>query len=140
MNTNSFTNREKLWQDMKSGVADEWDVIVVGGGITGAGVLREAVRQGYRTLLVEQRDFAWGSSSRSSKMIHGGLRYIGEGQLGITRGACRERDRLRRVDHVEGARRGDLAAARPLHERPVEVDRAGTGLEIAEHDDHAVVE
>ena len=59
MDATSFTNRDKLWQDLESGSACEWDIIVVGGGISGAGILREAVRRGYRTLLVEQRDFAW---------------------------------------------------------------------------------
>ncbi len=56
-----------------------WDLIVIGGGITGAGVLLEAARLGYRALLLEQADFAWGTSSRSSKMVHGGLRYIAQG-------------------------------------------------------------
>ena len=72
----------------------EWDLIVVGGGITGAGILREAARRGWRCLLLEQRDFAWGTSSRSSKMVHGGLRYIAKGQLGLTRDSVRERQRL----------------------------------------------
>src|SRR5512144_662692 len=57
-------------------VRGPWDVLVIGGGITGAGVLREATRLGLRVLLVEQRDFAWGTSSRSSKFVHGGLRYL----------------------------------------------------------------
>ncbi|MDF3931030.1 glycerol-3-phosphate dehydrogenase/oxidase [Pseudomonas citronellolis] len=74
--------------------AHDWDLIVVGGGITGAGILREAARRGWRCLLVEQRDFAWGTSSRSSKMVHGGLRYIAKGQLGLTRDSVRERQRL----------------------------------------------
>ena len=74
------------------------DLLVIGGGITGAGVLRDAATRGLRTLLVERDDFASGTSSRSSKLIHGGLRYIGEGQLGMTREACRERDRLLRLD------------------------------------------
>ena len=52
-----------------------WDVIVIGGGITGAGILLEAARRGQKALLLEQKDFAWGTSSRSSKMVHGGLRY-----------------------------------------------------------------
>jgi glycerol-3-phosphate dehydrogenase len=90
----SFTDRSQLWQDMKSGQGDEWDIIVVGGGITGAGVLREAVRNGYRTLLIEQRDYAWGSSSRSSKMVHGGLRYLAAGNLSLTRHALQERENL----------------------------------------------
>lgn len=72
----------------------DWDLIVVGGGITGAGILREAARRGWRCLLLEQRDFAWGTSSRSSKMVHGGLRYIAKGQVGLTRDSVRERQRL----------------------------------------------
>ena len=68
-----FTNRNKLLEKMRNGENLAWDVIVVGGGITGAGILREAQRRGYRTLLIEQKDFSWGTSSRSSKMVHGGL-------------------------------------------------------------------
>ena len=74
--------------------ARDWDLIVVGGGISGAGILREAARRGWKCLLIEQRDFAWGTSSRSSKMVHGGLRYIAKGQLGLTRDSVRERQRL----------------------------------------------
>ena len=73
-----------------------WDVLVVGGGITGAGVAREAARRGLAVLLVEQRDFAWGTSSRSSKMVHGGLRYLAQGDFKLTRDALRERERLLR--------------------------------------------
>ncbi|MEK1905068.1 MAG: glycerol-3-phosphate dehydrogenase/oxidase [Pseudomonas sp.] len=72
----------------------DWDLIVVGGGISGAGILREAARRGWRCLLLEQRDFAWGTSSRSSKMVHGGLRYIAKGQIGLTRDSVHERQRL----------------------------------------------
>ncbi len=72
----------------------EWDLIVIGGGITGAGILREAARRGWSCLLLEQRDFAWGTSSRSSKMVHGGLRYIAKGQFALTRDSVRERQRL----------------------------------------------
>ncbi|HSX90369.1 MAG TPA: glycerol-3-phosphate dehydrogenase/oxidase [Pseudomonas sp.] len=74
--------------------AQDWDLLVIGGGISGAGILREAARRGWKCLLLEQRDFAWGTSSRSSKMVHGGLRYIAKGQLGLTRDAVRERQRL----------------------------------------------
>ena len=74
--------------------ARDWDLIVVGGGISGAGILREAARRGWKCLLLEQRDFAWGTSSRSSKMVHGGLRYIAKGQLKLTRDSVRERQRL----------------------------------------------
>jgi len=73
-----------------------WDLIVVGGGITGAGVFLEAVRRGLRTLLLEQRDFAWGTSSRSSKLVHGGLRYLKQGRLGLMRESVRQREYLLR--------------------------------------------
>ncbi len=77
---------------------DGVDVLVVGGGIVGAGVLRDAATRGLRALLVERNDFASGTSSRSSKMVHGGLRYLAHGHLAITREACRERDLLLRMN------------------------------------------
>jgi len=77
-------------------LAQEWDLLVIGGGITGAGILLEASRRGLRALLVEQRDFAWGTSSRSSKLVHGGLRYLKEGQFALTRESVHERDALLR--------------------------------------------
>lgn len=83
-------DRDKLW----SRIADPWDILVIGGGITGAGILREATRLGLKALLVEQRDFAWGTSSRSSKLVHGGLRYLKEGRLRLTRASVQERERL----------------------------------------------
>ena len=76
------------------GQEQPWDLIVIGGGITGAGVFREATRRGLKVLLIERRDFAWGTSSRSSKMVHGGLRYLASGKFGLTRDAVRERQRL----------------------------------------------
>jgi len=75
-------------------LAPRYDLIVVGGGITGAGVLREAVRSGARVLLVEQGDFASGTSSASSKLVHGGLRYLKEGHWRLTLESVRERERL----------------------------------------------
>ena len=71
-----------------------WDIIVIGGGISGAGIFREACRIGLKTLLVEQRDFAWGTSSRSSKLVHGGLRYLKDGHFMLTRAAVMEKERL----------------------------------------------
>ena len=53
----------------------EWDVVVIGGGATGLGTALEAVSRGYKTLLLEQHDFSKGTSSRSTKLIHGGIRY-----------------------------------------------------------------
>lgn len=72
----------------------QYDLLIIGGGITGAGILLEASKRGLKCLLVEQRDFAWGTSSRSSKMVHGGLRYLASGDLKLTRDAVRERRRL----------------------------------------------
>ncbi|MCK9229405.1 MAG: glycerol-3-phosphate dehydrogenase/oxidase [Syntrophales bacterium] len=72
----------------------DWDVIIAGGGITGAGILRETVRLGLRAILLEQFDFAWGTSSRSSKLVHGGLRYLREGRFSLTRASVEERRRL----------------------------------------------
>ncbi len=73
---------------------ETFDLVVIGGGITGVGVAREAARRRLRTLVLEQRDFAWGTSSRSSKMVHGGLRYIAQGDIKLTRDALHERERL----------------------------------------------
>ena len=74
----------------------EFDVIVIGGGITGAGVAREASRLGLKTCLLEKNDFAWGTSSWSSKMVHGGLRYLKQGDVRLTLESVRERKRLLR--------------------------------------------
>lgn len=65
-------SREEMWER----VPDEVDVAVIGGGITGAGIVRDAARRGLRVVLFEQNDVAYGTSSRSSKLIHGGLRYL----------------------------------------------------------------
>jgi glycerol-3-phosphate dehydrogenase len=73
-----------------------WDLVVIGGGISGAGVACLAARQGWKVLLIEQRDFAWGASSRSSKLVHGGLRYLKEGDIKTTFHSVRERERLMR--------------------------------------------
>ncbi len=78
----------------------EWDLVVIGGGITGAGVVREAARQGLNVLLLEQKDFSWGTSSRSSKMVHGGLRYLAAGNIKLTSHSVKERERL--MDEAPG--------------------------------------
>ncbi len=84
--------RDTVWDDL----SHPWDLIVIGGGITGAGILREATRAGLRTLLVEAGDFASGTSSRSSKLVHGGLRYLRNAQFGTTLACVNERERLLR--------------------------------------------
>ena len=73
-----------------------WDVLVIGGGATGLGVAVDAAARGYRTALVEQSDFAKGTSSRSTKLAHGGVRYLRSGEIGLVRGALRERGLLER--------------------------------------------
>lgn len=83
--------RERLWASLPE---EEWDIVIVGGGITGAGILREASRVGLKVLMVEQGDFSSGTSSRSSKLVHGGLRYLKTGQWRLTLESVRERERL----------------------------------------------
>ena len=70
---------------------DGWDVIVIGGGATGLGVAVDAASRGYRTLLLEQVDFAKGTSSRSTKLVHGGVRYLQQGNISLVREALHER-------------------------------------------------
>lgn len=74
-----------------------YDILIVGGGITGAGIALDASARGLRVGLVERGDFASGTSSKSSKLIHGGLRYLEQREFGLMREACMERDLLRRL-------------------------------------------
>lgn len=98
MASTPFTNRadflSQLTRNINNNIEQKWDVIVIGGGIVGAGILQEATRRGLSTLLIEQQDFAWGTSSRSSKMVHGGLRYIAQGDIKLTKHSLQERERL----------------------------------------------
>lgn len=73
---------------------ENWDLIIIGGGITGAGILSVAGRMGLRALLLERNDFAWGTSSKSSKLVHGGFRYLREGKIHLTWASVEERERL----------------------------------------------
>lgn len=83
------------WRQLALSRLDQaFDLIVIGGGITGSGILLDASQRGLKVLLVEKADLASGTSSRSSKMIHGGLRYLRQMQFRVTRMACRERDRM----------------------------------------------
>lgn len=77
--------------------AEEFDLLVIGGGITGAGIARDAALRGFRTALIEQGDYASGTSSRSSKLIHGGLRYLENLQFRLVFEASSERRVLRRI-------------------------------------------
>jgi glycerol-3-phosphate dehydrogenase len=73
---------------------ETFDLVVVGGGVTGAGVALDAAARGLRTALVERDDFASGTSSKSSKLVHGGLRYLQQGEIGLVYQALAERQRL----------------------------------------------
>ena len=84
--------RESVWSEIDR----KWDMIVIGGGITGTGIFRSAVSAGLRTLLVEAQDFSFGTSSRSSKLVHGGFRYLSNRQYHVTYESVQERQRLLR--------------------------------------------
>ena len=80
-----------------------WDVIIIGGGATGLGIALDAVTRGYRTLLLERSDFAGGTSSRSTKLVHGGVRYLAQGDILLVIEALKERGRmLRNAPHLAG--------------------------------------
>ena len=89
-----LTRREDLLAALRKG--ETWDVLVIGGGASGLGTAVEAATRGYRTLLLEAHDFAKGTSSRSTKLVHGGVRYLAQGNIGLVREALRERGLLRR--------------------------------------------
>ena len=71
-----------------------WDVVIIGGGATGLGAAVDASSRGLRTLLLERSDFAKGTSSRSTKLVHGGVRYLKQGRIRMVMKALRERDLL----------------------------------------------
>lgn len=73
---------------------EKWDIIIIGGGATGLGVALDSVSRGYKTLVLEQADFAKGTSSRSTKLVHGGVRYLAQGNIGLVKEALRERGLL----------------------------------------------
>lgn len=96
----NYVNRK----DQLKRIADPtciWDILVIGGGATGLGIALDAVARGYKTLLVEQADFAKGTSSRSTKLVHGGVRYLAQGDVRLVREASIERGRLcRNAPHL----------------------------------------
>lgn len=87
-------DRSLLLQRLRT--QNHWDVIIIGGGATGLGAAVDAAARGYQTLLLEAYDFAKGTSSRSTKLIHGGVRYLAQGNIALVYEALRERGRLRR--------------------------------------------
>ena len=81
--------REQLIQQVSD--QEVWDVVVIGGGASGLGAAVDAAARGYRTLLLEQVDFAKATSSRSTKLVHGGVRYLQQGNISLVREALHER-------------------------------------------------
>ncbi|HEX5169250.1 MAG TPA: glycerol-3-phosphate dehydrogenase/oxidase [Cyclobacteriaceae bacterium] len=88
-------DRNKMIDLLRNGKVETWDVLVIGGGATGLGTALESVTRGYRTVLVERHDFAKATSSRSTKLIHGGVRYLQQGDIGLVFEALHERGLLR---------------------------------------------
>ena len=108
--------------------AGQLDVLVVGGGITGAGAALDAASRGLRVGLVESRDLAAGTASRSSKLIHGGLRYLEQGDFKLVREALRERDLL--VTKLAPHLVKPVPFLYPLYKKVVERPYVGAGLVI----------
>jgi glycerol-3-phosphate dehydrogenase len=91
--------REQLIQQL--GKNQTWDIIVIGGGATGLGIALDATLRGFKTLLLEQHDFTKGTSSKSTKLVHGGVRYLAQGDVGLVIEALRERGlMLRNAPHL----------------------------------------
>ncbi len=87
--------RERMLRTIKEQGDTPWDIIVIGGGATGLGTALDAASRGYRTLLLEQSDFSKGTSSRSTKLIHGGVRYLAQGDISLVLEALHERGLMR---------------------------------------------
>jgi glycerol-3-phosphate dehydrogenase len=90
-------NRQQNIYELKKQSGVIWDIIVIGGGATGLGVALDSASRGYRTLLLEQSDFAKGTSSRSTKLVHGGVRYLAQGDLLLVMEALHERGIMLKV-------------------------------------------
>ena len=93
----SANTREKNINRLQS---EEFDILIIGGGITGAGVARDAALRGFKTALIEKADFASGTSSKSSKLIHGGFRYLESFEFGLVREALVERKTLNMEERI----------------------------------------
>lgn len=88
--------RQEIVQRIEENALREWDLIIIGGGATGLGVALDAVSRGYKPLVLEQSDFSKGTSSRSTKLVHGGVRYLAQGDVALVREALRERGLLKK--------------------------------------------
>jgi glycerol-3-phosphate dehydrogenase len=94
-------NRDLLIKELREKSGEIWDIIVIGGGATGLGIALDGASRGYKALLLEQSDFAKGTSSRSTKLVHGGVRYLAQGDLLLVLEALHERGlMLKNAPHV----------------------------------------
>ncbi len=84
-------NRNDLITDLQHNKENIWDIVVIGGGATGLGIALDAVTRGYKTLLLEQSDFTKSTSSKSTKLVHGGVRYLAQGDILLVKEALHER-------------------------------------------------
>src|SRR5215467_5235929 len=117
--------RSEMYQRLRAH-AEPWDMIIVGGGATGAGIAVDAASRGYQVLLLEQSDFGRGTSSRSTKLVHGGVRYLEQGNIPLVMEALRERGILRQnAPHLVS----DLAFVVPRYDW-WEAPFYGVGLKI----------
>ncbi len=87
--------RDRFVEELKNNPDKIWDIIVIGGGATGLGTALDSVTRGYKTILFEQSDFSKGTSSRSTKLVHGGVRYLAQGDISLVLEALKERGLLR---------------------------------------------
>ena len=118
------TDRDRLLHDLEA--LSEVDLIVIGGGASGLGVALDARLRGLSVLLLESHDFAGGTSSRATKLVHGGVRYLAQGDIGLVREALHERRALlNNAPHLAQP----LAFIMPAY-RPWEVPFYGTGLKV----------
>ena len=86
--------RQTMFERIRS-TRDPFDVVVIGGGATGLGIAVDAASRGYSTVLLERDDFAKGTSSRSTKLVHGGVRYLAQGNIRLVLEALKERGIMR---------------------------------------------
>ena len=126
----SFLNRGKIKAELSHA---QFDLIIIGGGITGAGIALDAASRGLKTALVEKNDFAFGTSSRSTKLIHGGLRYLKQFEFGLVKEVGSERAILHKLGFPSNLLRLPDALPRKSPGGSVPVhrlgDRFGVGAE-----------
>ncbi|MGA1705923.1 MAG: FAD-dependent oxidoreductase, partial [Candidatus Nanopelagicaceae bacterium] len=124
----SALNNQQRSEDLEHLESDEFDIVVIGGGVTGAGIALDAASRGLSVALLEAADLASGTSSRSSKLIHGGLRYLEQYDFKLVKEALREREMM--VTHLAPHLVKPVSFIYPLTERFKERTYVGAGLAL----------